>query len=558
MLSKRRSKLPDRWGAVKKAKKAQTKPPPSHPGSSENTTLELESKSKRKCSLKGSYPRPRIAARSKQAASLGVASRAKPCGDNSKRKTKFRTSHQRAEGTPATYEGATDQPTDIDESSMGEGGCDGGSNSQAESNAPDKCNVSNGVTLPSFSFEVFWPLHNQWWPYNSKTNVFSLQYEGPDNGSCTVRYSESTRTGRKVQTVWRKLRSDDCSVSTESSTEPIDPPGDYFLVQIYWKERSCWEFIEPDFTTFYLWTEDSESRNKGRCVVKYSNGALEYKRRETKWRRGEKRERKQVERLSGCSGSYVHLSRFRFLELGSGSGNLSKAARADGFEAVTLDCDDKKKADVRASFADVSNAIEPGGVFPPQDLKLLDRCYDVLFCAPECRTWSYASNSRYRSRKSIRGFPGTDGHEDALAAEQEIKDLVKICKHYRSRNPGVIITFENPDGLLQYHPVSKLFKTELDLKMIRLSYCKFRDGDAPMPRKNTLLWTNSESVQNLFKKERYLCRNDCTSMSECGRRHQEGVQDDPNRRAQYPAKLCSLLSTCFLGEVRELKVQEPK
>ena len=188
--------------------------------------------------------------------------------------------------------------------------------------------------------------------------------------------------------------------------------------------------------------------------------------------------------------------------------------------------------------------------------EMLDRDFDLIWAAPECRTWSRAAGGKYRNLDNIDGFPGREGYFDAQAAKREIQDLVDILGHYRRRNPSVVICVENPDGYLQKHAVSKRFKTDLGLRELRLSYCNFREpveGEKATPRKNTILWTNAKKMQDVFRDDAFVCKNKCTGMTRCGRRHQQTVYDFVDNCSSYPKGVVEFWATLLYGEVMSRK-----
>ena len=113
-----------------------------------------------------------------------------------------------------------------------------------------------------------------------------------------------------------------------------------------------------------------------------------------------------------------------------------------------------------------------------------------------------------------------------------------------------IICIENPDGYLPKHPISGRFIRELGLEALRISYCKFGTEEHPLPKKNTVLWTNSSSLIAAFKDEKYCCKNDCLCRNGKGR-HRKGVQDYPDRCAAYPDQMVHFISKKIAQDARE-------
>lgn len=238
----------------------------------------------------------------------------------------------------------------------------------------------------------------------------------------------------------------------------------------------------------------------------------------------------------------------RSLELCAGSACLSKSFKCEGMLTTTVDHDPSKSPDLVKSLRQIVVDIESKNLS-----KALDVNFDVIWAAPECRTWSKAAAGLYRNAENIDGFIDNN-YGKAHAAKQEIIDLVKICNFYRSRNPSVLLCIENPVGYLDKHPISDKFQNDLQLHKVKLSYCHFPVSTLkPSPQKNTNLWTNSVKVIETFIDESYLCRNDCNAMDESGKKHLLGVCNFPNNHAAYPIKLCELWAKLLAGELRYIK-----
>lgn len=117
-------------------------------------------------------------------------------------------------------------------------------------------------------------------------------------------------------------------------------------------------------------------------------------------------------------------------------------------------------------------------------------------------------------------------------------------------NPRLIIIIENPEGYLQLHPVSSLFKTVLCLDQMDISYCHFGDEENPCPRKNTILWTNSNMLKQVIGPGHLRCKKNCRGMTANGREHMVKVQDFPDRCSAYPKEMCSFLAQLLAIDVR--------
>ena len=176
------------------------------------------------------------------------------------------------------------------------------------------------------------------------------------------------------------------------------------------------------------------------------------------------------------------------LELCAGVQGISKALALVGFDTTTLDNDLKLSATSKLSLGELEERIVNGNI---RHHPHLGQTFSVVWSAPECRTWSIAQNGRYRNRAFIDGFQNRALEAHAQQARRDIEALVNILAYYRRRNERLVMIVENPEGYLQYHPVSGLFETVLGLKRVKISYCQFSSGSDVYPQKDTLLWTNS-------------------------------------------------------------------
>jgi len=118
-----------------------------------------------------------------------------------------------------------------------------------------------------------------------------------------------------------------------------------------------------------------------------------------------------------------------------------------------------------------------------------------------------------------------------------------------------LICIENPDAYLPKHPVSKGFTNELGLTMVKISYCRFGTNAQPLPRKHTVLWTNSKTLIYAFRGTRRRCTGNCGTIVDG--EHTSQVYDYPDRCAAYPSQLCEYIATEIDADVQEIK-QERK
>ena len=156
----------------------------------------------------------------------------------------------------------------------------------------------------------------------------------------------------------------------------------------------------------------------------------------------------------------------------------------------------------------------------------------------------------------IYGIPGSSAEAAAREADDNVDSLVDILLEFRSLNDHhnrkpPIICIENPDGYLPKHPLSERFIEVLGLTKLKISYCKFASEESPLPRKDTVLWTNSPSLIAAFEDETFSCKSDCKCMA--NGRHRVGVQDYADRCAAYPTPMVDFVSKMIADDVRKMK-----
>ena len=140
---------------------------------------------------------------------------------------------------------------------------------------------------------------------------------------------------------------------------------------------------------------------------------------------------------------------------------------------------------------------------------------------------------------------------DAIQARKDIESLVNIISFYKAVSPHILIVIENPVGFLRHHPVSNLFLSVLNLKMITISYCKFSARDKFFPKKDTDLWTNSPSLLSKFGDGQFRCLPKSPCRAQHKRKHFSMVQDLSDRCSRYPSTLCNLIAPLLAADVVE-------
>ena len=175
----------------------------------------------------------------------------------------------------------------------------------------------------------------------------------------------------------------------------------------------------------------------------------------------------------------------KLLDLFSGTGSIGSVAKELGYEVISLDKD--MDADIKCNILDWNYKI-----YPP-------KYFDFIHCSPPCTEYSIAKTTAIR---------------DIEGANKVVQKTLEILDYFQP----TYWTLENPQtGYLK----KQEFMINLPFKDI--DYCKYG-----MPyRKRTRIWTNLESWN-----PRPLCKRDCCSMDDTGRKHISVAQRGPN--SSYP------------------------
>lgn len=159
----------------------------------------------------------------------------------------------------------------------------------------------------------------------------------------------------------------------------------------------------------------------------------------------------------------------RLLELFCGTKSVSKVAEKMGYEIVSLDFDPKFDATICEDILEWDYKVYPPDYF------------DVVWASPDCRTWSFATGGKYRSKADILG-KGNIHQEEATTGNKMISRVIEIMKYFTP--PTWYI--ENPRALLQYYPPLIDFIEEMGAFRVRVYYGNYGHG-CPKP---THIWTN--------------------------------------------------------------------
>ena len=179
----------------------------------------------------------------------------------------------------------------------------------------------------------------------------------------------------------------------------------------------------------------------------------------------------------------------RLLKLFAGTGSVGKVATVLNIETTSLDRD--MQADIQTDIMDwdYQAAFEPGH-------------FDII--------WASGQWTEHSAAKTI-------GTRDIEGSNRVVQRTLDIINYFNPRWWMI----ENPQtGLLKQQPMMQT------LPYKDVDYCKYGMDY----RKRTRLWTNIEEWT-----PRPLCKRDCSSMDETGKRHKEVAQrgstkGQPNNR----------------------------
>jgi len=155
--------------------------------------------------------------------------------------------------------------------------------------------------------------------------------------------------------------------------------------------------------------------------------------------------------------------RKKLLELFAGARCIGKAAEQLGWNVTSVDWTAYEGIDL---VMDINNLTDRTLTFTP----------DHVHASFDCTTYTIAAISHHRN--------GTEPKSDyAKKCDQVNQHVIRLIKHWKSINPNLTFTFENPRGMLRHMPFMKEFKRHT------VWYCQYGDDRA----KPTDIWTNIEN-----------------------------------------------------------------
>tara|TARA_R100001369_G_C3272033_1_gene160229 strand:+ start:117 stop:746 length:630 start_codon:yes stop_codon:yes gene_type:complete len=145
----------------------------------------------------------------------------------------------------------------------------------------------------------------------------------------------------------------------------------------------------------------------------------------------------------------------QFIELYSGSANITKSFESEGFSTISIDHNEALAPDICTDIMNIS----------PEEISA-----DIIWASPDCSKWSFASGSKNEFRKANE----EELTEVALGAVKMIEHTLNLCKqakHYWF--------LENPyHGALRMHDIMKPYSSRL------ISYCAY----GVPHQKKTMIW----------------------------------------------------------------------
>lgn len=172
------------------------------------------------------------------------------------------------------------------------------------------------------------------------------------------------------------------------------------------------------------------------------------------------------------------------LELFSGTGEISKQFRENGFETFEVDWDKKFNSDLHIDIEQLTTEMVVDKFGIP----------DVLWMAFDCTTYSLAAISHHRTKNPTTGNLDPKS-EYAKKCDRINKHCLRMLSDFQKLNPQIIFFIENPRGGL-----GKMdFMQPLEKYKNYITYCRYMT-DVPVEKrrmKPTNIWTNHPSLDFL-------------------------------------------------------------
>ena len=209
------------------------------------------------------------------------------------------------------------------------------------------------------------------------------------------------------------------------------------------------------------------------------------------------------------------------LELFAGSRSIGKVADLLEMNVLSVDKFIKKDIDLVCGVEDITE----------EQIRDLLGTPDVIWASPVCNAWSKTGWFSYWDTKAYKAFGQFVPKKDfAVESVEMVHKTIEIFSWF----PNAVFFMENPEGMLQKHPVLNTFYDlgiHENLKRRKVTYCSY----GSLVRKPTHIWTNSPT---------WIPRPHCNEGDDCHLRtpknSQKGVRalKDSYDRSKVPAQLC--------------------
>jgi hypothetical protein len=212
----------------------------------------------------------------------------------------------------------------------------------------------------------------------------------------------------------------------------------------------------------------------------------------------------------------------KVLELFSGTECISNAFRARDHECFTIDWDKQFPSSWHADLSKVT----------AQDILERFGIPDVVWMAPNCKTYSLAAISKHRVKNVETGNLDPIS-KDAVESDECNIHVLELLEELRKINPNLLFFIENPRACLQNMTWMKPYDKYKHL----ITYCKY-STDLPLEErrmKPTNIWTNHSDPK--FEKP---CKNGDSCHVAAPRGSKTGTQGmkGHRERSMYPKQLC--------------------
>ena len=216
----------------------------------------------------------------------------------------------------------------------------------------------------------------------------------------------------------------------------------------------------------------------------------------------------------------------KVLELFAGSRSIGKEAEKLGYSVFSVDKFVKKNMDCICDIKDLTKQFIIDSFGYP----------NIIWASPVCSVWSKAGwfnhwdTDIYRITKQF--LPKTDYANESIFM---IKKTIEIFSWFKD----AVFYMENPEGMLAFHPVIRLFDIYgIQNRKVLITYCQY----GHKTRKPTNIWTN-----NFEWFPKVPCKNRSKCHIKSPRDTNTGIMSFKNSydRSIIPEQLCKeiLLST---------------